>query len=53
MKINLKAETGPVVVVADGATYYAEFHRALQPFEVTEDDWAILERTGLFEPNEE
>jgi hypothetical protein len=55
MQVKLKAEAGPVVIVADGAHYYAEFNCALEPFEIEEQHWPILERTGLFEPmkNEE
>lgn len=52
MKIKLKAEAGPVVIVAEAGEYYAEFHRELEPFEVDETAWLILERTGLFESAE-
>jgi hypothetical protein len=53
VQIVLKPESGPQVNIAHGGDYYQEFHRALEPFVVSVDEWMhILERTGLFHPAE-
>lgn len=47
--VRLKPEAGDYVRVVEGTAFEREFHRADEPFTVSQTEWPILERTGLFE----
>ncbi len=49
MKVGLKENHKSAVRVCNG-NYKRRFDPAQQPYEVTDEEWATLEGTGLFQP---
>lgn len=50
MKIQIKADEKSNEIHIGEGSYSRTFKRSEQPFEVKDEEWAILSRTKLFEP---